>query len=173
MRQKQSRQQYVRRVVPHPVAAGRGLSTLCSFLSVELPSAPAGQLVHGHRWRAGRFSAQSSPSMCLVLRQKQPSAAVLLSAVSGSRCGALQPCGQQGGAWPVGVAAESVRHPDLGQRSAGRAAAGRECSGPRAPCGAAGRRGRERYWAITRSFGCWYSSGVALGDAAGRGRAPC
>lgn len=95
-------------------------------------------------------------------------------AVTGGRCGALQPRGQHGGgvacgAWHMGVAGGPLRHPELARRSAGRAAAGSECSGQRAPCGAAGRRGRERYCAVTVSFGCWESSGIALGDT-GRGR---
>jgi hypothetical protein len=49
------------------------------------------------------------------------------------------------GVW--GGAGGALRHPGHARWSVGRAAAGKERSGPRAPCGAAGRRGSERYWA--------------------------
>lgn len=60
-----------------------------SFLGVELPSAPAGQFVHGHRW--GQESSLLSPlSTC-------PAARGVGGAVAGDHRGALQPCGQQDG----------------------------------------------------------------------------
>lgn len=86
---------------------------------------------------------------------------------------ALQIAGWGGacGAGPMGRGRRGLRHPDHAQRSVGRAAAGRERSGPRAPCGAAGRRGSERYWAQSLAPASAGNPPGALIGTLGRGAA--